>query len=343
MKIVRCDRSHAQQWDAFVTTSPAASAYHRFCWKAVNEEVLGHRTYYLGAMAEDNRLVGIFPIVQMKSMLFGNIACSLPFVNYGGPCAETPEVERLLLDEAKRLCDELRVDYLEIRSRHHLGDDLPSAEHKVSLTLELQSDPEVLWKAFTTGHRQQIRRGYKNGLTAKSGGVELLDPFYDVISESWRNLGTPIYPKRYFRAVADALGTNFRLCVIFAGNDPAGAAFDATHRDTVEGMWLGTKAQYRDKLVGYVLYWELIKDACERGFGRFHLGRSTVDSGSEAFKKKWNASVTQLYWHYVLRRQQELPQLRVTNPRYQLAISTWRRLPVGVTRLVGPLIARSIP
>lgn len=343
MRVISCDRHHARAWDDFVTTSSQASAYHRWAWKAVNETVLGHEAYYLAATTNGERFAGILPIVQVKSRLFGNIACSLPFVNYGGPCSENPDVEKQLLDEARRLGDRLGVDYLEIRSRHHLGADVPCAQHKVSMTVDLDPSPDALWTRFKTGHRQDIRRGYKHGLTTRHGGAELLDAFYDVLLESWRNLGTPIYSKRYFRAVVDALAESLRISVVFAGDEPAGAALDAVHNGTVEGMWLGSKAKYRNQLVGYVLYWELLKDACERGCRRFHLGRSTADSGSEAFKRKWNATATPLYWHYLLHDQPELPQLNVANPRYRLAISTWRRLPIGLTRLVGPSIARSIP
>jgi lipid II:glycine glycyltransferase (peptidoglycan interpeptide bridge formation enzyme) len=108
-------------------------------------------------------------------------------------------------------------------------------------------------------------------------------------------------------------------------------------------MWLGTRTQYRRELVGYVLYWELIKHACERGLSQFHLGRSSKDSGGEQFKKKWNAEVQQLYWHYMLRTRKEIPALNPSNPKYQLAIKTWRRLPLPLTQMLGPYIARSIP
>jgi lipid II:glycine glycyltransferase (peptidoglycan interpeptide bridge formation enzyme) len=111
----------------------------------------------------------------------------------------------------------------------------------------------------------------------------------------------------------------------------------------VEGMWLGMRAEFRKQMVGYVLYWELIKDACQRGYTRFHLGRSTAQSGGEQFKKKWNADAVQLYWQYILRTRDEIPALNVSNPRYQLAIKTWQKLPVPVTQVLGPFIARSIP
>jgi hypothetical protein len=92
-----------------------------------------------------------------------------------------------------------------------------------------------------------------------------------------------------------------------------------------------------------VLYWEIIKEAARHGCQRFHLGRSTIHSGGESFKLKWNAQITPLYWQYVLRSRRDIPQFNVTNPRYRLAISVWRHLPVSLTTVVGPSLARSIP
>ena len=343
MRIVQCDDTERDAWNAYVKASARASLYHRYEWREVNTECFGHRSAYFAAF-EGNRIVGVFPIVQVKSLLFGNIACSLPFVNYGGPCGDSDEIENELIDAASRVADAWRVDYVEIRSRRHLGSQYPSSEHKVSMTLELDANPEKLWNGFKTGHRQDIRRGYKNGFTARFGGVELIGDLYAVLSESWRDIGTPMYSQRYLEKVHAVLGGASRICVVYdAAGQPAAGAFDGLHSGTVEGMWLGMRAAHRRQSVGYVLYWELIKHACENGQSRFHLGRSTVDSGAEQFKKKWNAVPTQLYWHYILRTCERVPELNVRNSRYQFAIKTWRKLPVAVSRHIGPMIARYIP
>ena len=201
MEIVQCDDSHAQAWNAYVerrrrglrsiTASSGATS---------TRPASATRSAYLAAL-DDGRIVGVFPIVRVKSQLFGNIACSLPFVNYGGPCGDTDAIEQALVDAATPVADAWGVDYLEIRTRRQL-ESLPTSEHKVSMTLDLNPDPEVLFKAFTSAHRQDIRGGYKKGLTAKIGGRELLDDFYAVLSESWRDMGTPIYSRRYLETVA---------------------------------------------------------------------------------------------------------------------------------------------
>jgi FemAB-related protein (PEP-CTERM system-associated) len=341
MEIVQCDDRHRDAWTAYVLASPRAAVYHRYEWRNVNAACFGHRSAYLAAM-EGGRIVGVFPIVRVKSQLFGNIACSLPFVNYGGPCGDTDAIEQALVDAARPIVDEWRVDYLEVRSRRPL-DGLPTSEHKVSMTLDLDPNPDVLFKAFSSAHRQDIRGGYKKGLTARIGGVELLADFYAVLSESWRDMGTPIYSISYLRTVAQTFPDLTRICVIYAGSEPAAASLDMLAGETAEGLWLGSRGKFRRQYAGYVLYWEIIKNACERGLKRFHLGRSTTQSGGEQFKKKWNAYAVPLYWQYVLRNRRDIPQLNVTNPKYQLAIKAWQKLPVPVTQVIGPLIARSIP
>ena len=342
MDIVCCGDEHREAWNRFVARCPHASFYHRYEWRQVNERCLGHPSCYLAAM-EEGQVCGVFPLVHIKSRLFGDVACSLPFVNYGGPVGETENVEALLLDEAADVIDEWGVDFLEIRSRRSLGLQFPTSEHKVSMTVGLEAGVDAIWRAFTTAHRKDIRHGYKNGFTARTGGAELVAVFYDVLAEAWRDRGTPIYQRSYLEAVAATFAEHIRICVVYRGNRPVAASFQAYEGGVAEGLWLGTRAADRRQHAGYVLYWELLKDAAEHGCTHFHLGRSTADSGAEAFKKKWNARASPLYWQYILRTRRTIPQINTGNPRYRLAISAWRRLPVSLTTKVGPLLARNIP
>ena len=342
MQIIQCDNSHAKTWDDYVSRQEQASFYHLFGWKAVNEASFGHRTFYLAAV-DQGAIRGVFPLVCLQSRIFGKVMCYLPFVNYGGPCADEPGIEQLLLDEARRIVDRDQVDYLEIRSQRKLGGDLPTSEHKVSITLTLDKNPDTLWNAFKTGHRNNVRRAYKRGLSVRSGGIELLDTFYGILSESWRNLGTPLYQKGYFEHLMKTFPQETKIFVLDHEGVPVSSALNGHFRGVVEGMWLGALPKAREVEASYVLYWEMMKDACERGYQLYHLGRSTVDSGGEAFKKKWNTYPTQLYWQYIMREGRPMPQLNVSNPKLQLAISVWQRLPLPVTRILGPLVAKGIP
>lgn len=342
MEIVHCTPSHAPLWDDFVMRNASASFYHRFAWKAINETCFGHSAFFLLARDGDD-VRGIFPIVLVRSRIFGKILCSMPFVNLGGPCADGAEAENALMDEAKSILKRTRAKFLEVRSRTRLNTELPASEHKVSMTLDLVEDSEQIWKSFTSKHRNNIRRAYGHGFTTQVGGVELLDPCYDMLQESWRRLGTPLYAKSYFQEVATAFADSIAIFVLLHDGKPVGTAFNGHHRQTVEGMWAGTATEYTGSDCNYVLYWDMIKHYCAAGFGRFHLGRSTVNSGAEAFKKKWLANSAQLFWHHIPGSSGKVPQLNVNNPKFQLAIKTWRHLPLAVTRRIGPVISKGIP
>jgi len=329
-------------WNQYLVNKPESNFYQRYEWKNINEEAFGHKCFYLTA-EKDQKIIGVFPIVYIKSKLFGKILSSMPFVNFGSLCTDSPIATDLLLEEAKQLVKKSDADYLEIRSLTSVSDSLPSSLNKVSMTINLDKDPDVIWNGFKTKHRTNIRRVYKDNITVKFGREELLDTFYDILSQSWKSLGTPIYKKSYFKKIIDSFNEDIIIFVAYQDGIPIATAFNGYHNNTVEGMWAGTVPGIRKVQPNYVLYWEMIKHACENGYEHFHLGRSTAGSGAEVFKKKWNAYTKQLYWQYILNHDNEIPQINVDNPKFLLAIKAWRKLPLKVTTMLGPLLAKNIP
>jgi len=267
----------------------------------------------------------------------------MPFLNYGGPCAEDVRVKSQLIEGARLILQEEKGSYLEIRSTEPLPVELPTLQHKVSMTISLDSDAAKLWKGFSTNHRKTLRKAFKGRFTVRSGVAESLDDFYSVLLDSWRNLGTPLYGRGYFRDIATAFPHAIRVFNLYDGEVPVATACCGFHRNVVEGMWNGMRQSYRSKNPNYVLYWEMIKYACEAKYGIFHLGRSSTESGGEIFKRKWNASPHQLYWSYLLGSRTEIPGLRPENKKFYALRRMWRRLPSSVCGLIGPRIARGIP
>lgn len=343
-RIEEATDADAAGWDAFLQQAPGANFYQAYGWRRVNSGQFGHDTRYLVARtAAGGDICGVLPLVLLKSRLFGTILCSMPFVNFGGPCAASTDAARALLARAVSLTHELGADYAELRVLQPVQDDLPTTRHKVSMTIDLDADPDRVWQAFTSKHRTNIRRVYKNDIEVRHGRQELLDDFYHLLSLSWRRLGTPIYRKAYFTEILERFPASTRIFVAYRHDTPVAVAFNGYFKDTVEGMWAGTSPEHQKLQPNYVLYWEMIRHACENGYRHFHLGRSNVDSNAEQFKKKWNAHAQQLYWQYVLNGRDALPELNVNNPKYRLAIALWKKLPLPVTQSLGPWLARSIP
>jgi len=340
--IQECLDTDQTRWDDYLLSTPDANFYQCYAWRKINTDCFGHQTFYLTAQQND-KITGVLPLIFIDSRLFGRILSSMPFVNFGGISSEQPAAIEKLLERASELTKELDVDYCELRSLRPVSSKLPCNSHKVSMSIELNDDPEVLWNAYKSKHRTNIRRVKKEGVTVISGREELLDDFYHVMANSWRSLGTPIYQKRYFQSILKAFPTETKIFILYLNEKPVATAFNGYYKGVVEGMWAGALPEYRRLQPNYVLYWEMIKDACLSGFKHYHLGRSTAGSGAEDFKKKWNATAIPLYWEYILNNKSEIPQLNTNNPKYRIAIDMWKKLPLPATTTIGPYLAKSIP
>jgi FemAB-related protein (PEP-CTERM system-associated) len=332
----------ASDWDAALAGLSNSSFYHRYAWRQVNEDGLGHPSTYLIAR-RGTQVAGILPLTLVSSRLFGRILCSLPFVNFGGPCADSASVSRLLVERAKAHARAEAADCLELRCTNENDIGVEPTLRKVSMVIPLEADPDRLWSRFTPKHRKNVRRAQKNDLAVVSGRHELLPDFYSVMERAWRDLGTPFYGREYFERILAAFPEETRIFLCSHRHKPVAAALVGYFDRTVEGLWNGSVAEARTLSANYVLYWEMIRDACERGFVRFHLGRSTSASGAEEFKSRWCAEKRQLYWYAWSPCGRPILQVNVENPRYRLGIQTWKRLPLPVTRIVGPCLARWIP
>lgn len=343
MNVIQISGAERERWDAFVQTMPDCTAYHRYRWRTIIENSFGHAGYYLAAVDEDGAWRGVLPLIHMQSRLFGSFLVSVPFVNYGGILSADPEAAGALLAEAERLRQRCGASHVELR---HMGSglaDLPTRRHKVTMILELAATADDQWKGFNAKLRNQIRKPEKSGLIPEIGHLELLDGFYGVFVRNMRDLGTPVYAKEFFRTVLSELFDSSAIIAVRHQGNVIAAGIAAWHGDTIEIPWASSIADYKQFCPNNMLYWEAIRFAIGKGFRSFDFGRSTPDEGTYNFKKQWGAEPVPLSWQYLLPEGESLPELNPKNPKYEFAIKVWQKLPVGLTRLIGPPIVRSIP
>lgn len=331
-----------EEWDRYVDGRVDASVYHRAAWAGVIERSFRHQTKYLAAVA-GGHIVGVLPLVLFKTPLFGRFATSMPFVNYGGIVADSGEAAEALLTAAIEEARTANASYVELRHTRRMFPRLPAQTHKVEMLLPLQATVDDQWRVLDRKLRNQVRKAEKSGLTVRSGGVELLESFYDVLARNMRDLGSPVHSKRFFESVLTTFHDRSRVLSVSSGPMPIAASLVLWHGKEIEVPWASAIRSYNPLCPNVLLYWEMLKLAVERGFARFDFGRSTPHEGTYQFKEQWGAEPHQLYWEYWLSEGAQLPDRSPKNPKFGAAISTWQRLPVAVTRVLGPHIVRNIP
>jgi FemAB-related protein (PEP-CTERM system-associated) len=200
-----------------------------------------------------------------------------------------------------------------------------------------------LWNVIDRKVRNQVRKAQKSDLTYVAGGAELLDQFYAVFSRNMRDLGTPVYARRFFAEILSAFPDRARLHVVSLNTTPVAAGFTFETRGTVEIPWASSVRDYNALCPNHLLYWSILADAGDRGCATFDFGRSTPNEGTYKFKEQWGAQPVPLHWEYGLLDRDTLPDTGPTNPKFQLAVSVWKKLPLNIATRLGPFIVKAIP
>ena len=326
-------------WNGYVAGCAEATFFHRSEWKEVIERAFGHPTHYLLARS-GNSIRGVLPLSQIKSRLFGNALISNPFCVYGGIAASDDQARSALAQSAQNLAERLRVDYLELRNLTEQQVAWPTKDLYVTFRKLIAADADTNLKAIPRKQRAMVRKGVQAGLQAKTD--DGLDRLYAMYSESVRNLGTPVFPRRYFELLAEAFGRDCEVVTVSHLGTPVCAVMSFYFRDEVLPYYGGGTPAARDLKANDFMYWQVMCRAVERGCRLFDYGRSKVGTGSYSFKRNWGFEPQPLHYRYHLVRAGEVPNISPTNPRYWLFIEAWKRLPVPVSRALGPLLARNL-
>jgi len=329
--------------DRFVAECESANFYHDYRWGKVTEACFGHKYRVLLSEGADGEIDGLFPFVHFDSLLFGNFIVSMPYFNYGGVVSEHDAARKGLVDEAVRMAKELKAKHIEFRQEFSLGDGLHEKTHKVSMRLPLPASPDELWKSFPSKLRSQVKVPQKAGMTCRIGRAEELDAFYAVFSRNMRDLGTPVYPVSFFRAILDEFPESTWIATVYKERVPVASGFLAGFKNRLEIPWASSVRSFNRQSPNMLLYWSCLEFGCERGFGTFDFGRSTAGESTYRFKEQWGAVPSPMVWCYWVREGGGAPELSPRNPKFRLAIAIWKRLPLAVTKAAGPRIIRNIP
>ena len=329
-------------WNDYVSKQPVATIHHLTQWRDVFQKTYGIESFYFFARDSNNQIVGVLPLVRLKSRLFGDLLVSMPYFQRGGVIADHPLIEQELMKAANEKAARLGVEYIEYRDDIP-REGLPVQSHKVNMVLSLPDSEEVLWKGFTAKLRAQIKRPQQLIPKVLIGGKEYLDDFYKVYTRNMRDLGSPAHSKLLVENILDCFSENSWIIVIHLNNKPVSAGLLLGHGDTMEIPLASTIRKANPYSMNMMLYWEILKLAIQHGYKNFDFGRSSKGAGTYGFKRQWGAQPKQLYWHYWLEEGVEPPKLNPDNPKYALVINIWKRLPIFITKWIGPFIVKHLP
>lgn len=287
----------------------------------------------------EGRITGVLALIEQRGLATGRRLVSLPFFNYGGPIGATEQAEYDLIDRARALAREHGIGTLELRDSVP-REGVPTRTDKATVELALPATVEDLGRTLDAKLRSQVRRADRESPTVAVGGAGLVDEFYRIFAANMRDLGTPVYPRRFFAELLQRLAEDCSIVVVRLAGRTAAAALLTHFRDRTEIPWAASLRELRSTSVNMRLYWECLAHAIGRDSRVFDFGRSTIDSGTYRFKLQWGGRPRPLYWAYPLATQVPRPG----QGRWMAAArAAWTRLPLPVANRLGPWISPGLP
>ncbi|MDO8846006.1 FemAB family XrtA/PEP-CTERM system-associated protein [Methylicorpusculum sp.] len=333
------DATDYQKWDDFVNNHHDATFFHLSGWKEVIERSFGHKTYYL-YVEINGAITAILPLAHIKSALFGNALTSLSFCVYGGIVGSDQESMQLLDKRACELAEELGVDYLELRNRTRQTPDRPFKDLYVTFRKTLDTDVEKNMQAIPRKQRAMIRKGIAAGLQSHLDSN--VERFYQAYSESVRNLGTPVFSKKYFKILKEIFQDQCEILTVEKDGQLISSVMSFYFKDEVLPYYGGGTDLARAVQGNDFMYWEVMRRAVENGVKVFDYGRSKIGTGSYSFKKHWGFEPEPLFYEFHLVKAEALPDINPLNPKYQLFIAAWKKLPLAMSQFVGPWLSKDL-
>jgi FemAB-related protein (PEP-CTERM system-associated) len=302
-------------------------------------------------------VAGVLPLVLVKHFLLGTSLTSIPFFDMAGILADGPEAEKALLDEALRIAAETGAGILELRQQAALsGISQKDTGHptndqafrsflnssKSRMILDLPESAEKLMASFKSKLRSQVKRPLKEGLVCKSGGMELLRDFYSVFLVNMRDLGSPVHSQRIIGEVLRRLPGSSRIFVVYKGGRPIAASLLVSFNRGCFNPWASSLREFSSFSPNMLLYWSMLEYACDAKAATFDFGRSTLGEGTYRFKEQWGARPAPLHWYTFQPNGAGRSGRRMEKDKMGRAVELWKKLPVPVTRILGPAIRKYI-
>ncbi|MEN2788315.1 FemAB family XrtA/PEP-CTERM system-associated protein [Sphingomonas oligophenolica] len=338
------DPGERARLDAYVRAHPQGTPFHLPAWSVAVAEGCGQKSHTLVAERADGSLAGMVPLTEIRSPLFGRALVSNGFAVGGGVLADDAALVQPLADAAWALAEKLGCPTLELRGVGGDGPEWIGDDHSyLGFSRPLAGSDEEELAAIPRKQRAEVRKALEIDLEVSTGRHEDdARAHYAVYAESVRNLGTPVFPAKLFRAVLREFDDSADITTVRRQGVAVASVLSLYMNGTVFPYWGGGTAAARALRANDRMYFALMTHAREKGCTRFDFGRSKAGTGAAAFKKNWGFPPVPLLYAKRVAAGEKPREINPLNPRYRFKVEAWKKLPLWVANQIGPHISRGL-
>ena len=311
-------------------------------WRDVIESIFSYKAEYMVAR-EGNRIVAVLPLFLVDNFVTGRVLISTPFAVYGGILAETPEAHAALADHAQQHAACRGVQYLELRNGFEAQrNGFTPVTRYATFTKQVEAlSQDQLLRSLPSKTRNLVRKAFKNPYATRTAMD--LSGFYNLLLNTYRRHGTPVFPIKFFKAILAAFGSAVDVREVMLDGKVAAASMNFYFRDHMHTYYAAWAEEFRALVPNTFMYFDHLFWAGQNGYTCFDFGRSKYGTGPYEFKKQWDVTERALPYEVKLVRRETMPDFTPSNPKFALAIKLWRKIPLEITRHIGPRFVALFP
>jgi CelD/BcsL family acetyltransferase involved in cellulose biosynthesis len=334
------------RWDQMLISNDGYTFFHTAAWAKVLSETYQYRPVYF-ALLDGDRLLGLVPMMEVRSVFGTRRGVSLPFTDYCDPVISDGLEIRDMVEVIKEYGRERRWGSIEIRGRC-FPDTTAKSTSFYRHTLNLSSDPEQIFSGLKSNTRRNtrrnIRKAAREGVQVEiSTSAQAVDEYYRLHCMTRKRHGVPPQPQSFFRRIHEhiiAKNLGFIALAKHEETTVAGSVF-FRFKDTALYKFGASDMAYQNLRPADLVMWEAIKWFAQNGYRSFCFGRTALDNtGLRQFKSRWGAEEQVIdYFKYDLRQDTFTTEESLVKDSHQ---RIFRKMPIPLLKAVGSLAYKYI-
>jgi lipid II:glycine glycyltransferase (peptidoglycan interpeptide bridge formation enzyme) len=290
MKIQIINPIEYPNWDDLLRTHTDTTFFRTSAWAKVLSESYRYKPLYFTGI-EDSKLSALIPIMEIKSILTGKRAVSLPFTDECPPLTQNPYHFQSLMNNLTSHGKQANWKYIEFRGENQFFRGSSTLTHHFTHTLTLAKDEKSIFSSLKSNVKRNIKKARKEALEpVLSNDWSAVCDFYRLNCMTRKDHGLPPQPLTFFRKIYDYIiepRHGFISLALHQTKPVAGAVF-FHHNGKAIYKYGASDRKYQSLRPNNLVMWQAVKWCCDNGLKRMSFGRTAMDNrGLLQFKHGW--------------------------------------------------------
>lgn len=336
IEFVRLENQNQGLWNRYALSNSDSEIYHLASWADVYSETYGYKPYFFLLKLND-KVVGLLPIIHQKGFC-KNILTSLP----GGILLDNhqshgEDVYHFII----ALKNKLQAKDVVLYNRYRLSCEMFESTENIRILKNLPKDDIELLNEIGKKRRWGIRKAQEHGLTHQvfRPTKDLIKTFHQIYAKHYRDLGTPVHSLLFFLKQAEHLGDYIRILFVWKDDTPICVKWLMHYKSAIISSESATLKEYYFTRVSDYQVFHALKYAIDNSCSTYNMGRSQIDTGAFNFKKSWGELDIE---EYPIFSSKLRSGIGAKKKKFNLFINLWKKMPVPLTKLVGPILRKHL-